>query len=155
MIGFTYMVAINPNDSGSVYFLLSLGSGTLASPISSGGLPEGTYFVTCANDDTGEFLIEDLLLKNRIKKEHLGRLKENLKHIPVVPPIRLPACRSCYSRLLPIYPMQNIFKTNNQAEFIITNPISQNTYIPLRLYPGIKGIARSTPLKRRKSFYPV
>ena len=47
--------------------------------------------------------------------------------------------------------LQTLIRRN----FIITNPISQNTYIPLRLYPGIKGIAREYPLKRRKSFYPV
>ena len=72
---------------GKYIFFCPLGLVHWASPISSEGMVRG--YLLCGPAlmvEPDDFLIEDLLLKNHIKEEYLGKLRENLEFIPVIPP---------------------------------------------------------------------
>ena len=72
---------------GKYIFFCPFGLVHWASPITLEGMVRG--YLLCGPGlmvEADDFLLDDLLLKNHIKEEHLDQLMENLKSIPVIPP---------------------------------------------------------------------
>ncbi len=75
---------------GKYIFFCPMGLVHWASPIASGGIVRG-YLISgpALMVDPDDFLIDDLLLKNHIKKENLDKLRQNLEYVQVIPPDRV------------------------------------------------------------------
>ena len=97
-----------------------------------------------------EFLIEDLLLKNRIKKEHLGRLKENLKHIPVVPPDKVTSLSELLFMVASHISDAEYLQNLNQAEFYNHQSDISEYIHSIKAVSGDQGDSTEYPFEKEK-----
>lgn len=136
---------------GRYIFFCPLGLAHWASPISSGGMVRG--YLLCGPVlmmTPEEFLIEDLLLKNRIEKEHLGRLKENLKHIPVVPPDKVTSLSELLFMVASHISDAEYLQNLNQAEFYNHQSDISEYIHSIKAVSGDQGDSTEYPFEKEK-----